>query len=319
MPNYLHIVVATDSNYLIHTATLINSIARSHNSQIVMHVFGSNLSDTDKEFLDRISSKIVVRFYEVDSKVIEKRLFNSQSISANRSITCYSRLLIPEMLPEDIDRCIYMDVDAIVLGSLEPLMTVDLTDAAIAGVQDTVSSRHLKILGLRASQTYINSGFILWNLDYCRKNKVVDKFADFVKSFGGNVPANDQGTINGVLSDEIKLLDPRYNVMTPFFDMSATDIKNLFDGNRYSQEEYNEAVDNPVFVHFTPFMTTRPWMENCRHPLKDQYWNFRLEINPDRSLLKDRRIPRLKYLSWCFYNCRPLFNISMKLIDKVKG
>lgn len=312
-----HVVVATDSNYLIHTGVLLKSIA-DFNDGVTIHVLGNRLTDADKSKLEKISDKIKVRFYSIGDEEVRKRLFNSKSITSDRSLATYSRLLIPELLPEEIDRCIYMDVDAIVLGNLDDLMETDLENYALAGVLDSSSNKLHEAVGLTRNQTYINAGFILWNLDYCRKNNIVDKFADFIERRNGSVRGNDQGTINGVLSDKIKTIHPRYNLMTPFFDMKAAEIKSIYGTRVNSDEEYQEAVASPVFVHFTPFMTTRPWVENSRHPLRDSYWHYRLQLNPEKNLQKDKRIPRLRFLSWAYYNCRPLFIATMKAIEAIK-
>lgn len=45
----------------------------------------------------------------------------------------------------------------------------------------------------------------------------------------------------------------------------------------YTDNEILYAKEYPVFVHFTPNMTTRPWERHCRHPLRDMYWQYRLE------------------------------------------
>lgn len=314
----LHIVVATDSNYVPHTATLLQSISENHKGEVTVHVFGSSLNDKDREILATPQRGLEVIFYKVDNEVIERRLFRGEKMWGDRSLSAFARLLIPELLPRDVSRCVYMDVDAIVLSDLGELLEMDLAGFAVAGVKDSVPVRKRLGVGLSKNQTYINSGFILWNLEYCRENNVVDKFAAFISESEGTVVSMDQGTLNGVLSDKIKVISPKYNMMTSYVELSEKEIRRMFDAVTYAESEISEAKKSPVFVHFTPMMTTRPWVENCKHPLKDEYIHYRSKFEPGFNLQEDKRRRSLKIMSGMYYNSRWLFSILMRLIDIAK-
>ena len=48
--------------------------------------------------------------------------------------------------------------------------------------------------------------------------------------------------------------------------------------NYYSENDINEAVNNPIIIHYTTNMRTiRPWFSNTNHPLSDifiKYFNM---------------------------------------------
>lgn len=194
-----------------------------------------------------------------------------------------------------------MDVDAVVLNDLNELHMQPIDGYAIAGVLDAnPQSRHSNV-GLTRDMSYINAGMILWNLEYCRQNKVVDRFAQFITERDGKIDAMDQGTINGTLSAEIKTIEPWFNSLTAFFQLTAKQIRELYDVNTYSDAQLIVARQNPTFVHFTPNMTTRPWVKDCKHPLRSEYWKYRLAVNPEYSLQDDNRPTKLKILSTLYY------------------
>ncbi len=279
-----------------------------------MHIFAFNLSAEDKDFLNNISDSIECVFYDVNDKTIEKRLFGGQHINRDRSLATFSRLLIPELLPGYISRCIYMDVDAIVLGDLQEMYSTDMEGYAIAGVLDTNPIRRHYAIGLDDWDKYINAGLILWNLDYSRKNNVVDRFADFIAKHNGNVDAMDQGTINGVLSKEIKVLHPKSNALTSFFQMNSKIIKEMYGVRTYSDAEIAEAVEHPIFVHFTPNFVSRPWIKGCRHPLASRYWQYRRMIDENGEPQADGRPMKIKLLSTLFYTLPwPLYKLLLKI------
>ena len=310
----IHIVVATDSNYLVHAGTLLQSIASNSEGSTLVHVLAFKLTDRDKECLNTISHLIQCVFYDVNDKTIEKRLFAGSQINGDRSLAAFSRLLIPELLPNDISRCFYMDVDAVVLGNLNEIYSTNLDGYAIAGVLDTNPIKRHYAVGLDDQDNYINTGMILWNLDYCRSNNVVDRFARFITEHNGNVDAMDQGTINGVLSKEIKVLHPRANVLTSFFQMNSNIIKEMYGVRTYSDAEIAEAVTHPVFVHFTPNFVSRPWIKGCRHPLTHRYWQYRRMIDPNGQAQTDCRSLKIKLLSSLFYALPwPLYKILLSI------
>lgn len=307
MTDTIHIVVATDANYLIHTATLLQSIADNCHSPVVMHVLESGIGDPGREMLSGVSYSIACRFYQVDDTVIQQRLFNGGAIGGDRSLSSFARLMIPELLDADIHRCLYMDVDAIVLSDLNSIYAIDLVGYAIAGVLDANPVRRHLSVGLSPADVYINSGMILWNLDYCRQHNVVDRFASFIAGYNGNVDAMDQGTLNGVLSKETFIISPSNNMLTAFFQLTAQEISHIYGVKTYTQPDYEAGRKSPVFVHFTPNLTTRPWVKNCRHPLKNLYWKYRLKVDPAYRLQRDTRPAKIKMLSWLFYNCKPIW------------
>lgn len=309
MNESIHIVVATDSNYLIHTATLLQSIAENNYGLVIVHVFESGLKDADKCTLEQISDRIACRFYQVDEVIIKQRLFDGGSLDADRSLSAFARLLIPELLGNDVHRCFYMDVDAIVLSDLSEIYNIDLTGYAIAGVLDINPIKRHHAVGLSDDDIYINSGMILWNLDYCRENKVVDRFASFITERQGKVDAMDQGTLNGVLSRETLAIAPRHNMLTPYFQLTSQEISKVYGIKTYTQADIDAGREAPIFVHFTPNLTTRPWVKNCRHPLMSLYWKYRLKVDAAYNLQNDSRTLKLKLISWLFYYCRPIYRL----------
>ena len=297
----MNIVVASDQNYVPHLETLLVSIGENNQSvdNLKIHVLDGGIEERSKSsiynYSDRYPNMSFV-FYKMHEKDVENLL--GGGISKDRSLSTYARLFIPEIIRED--RAIYFDVDAVVLDELRELYSMNLEGAAIAGVRDANPiSRHRKV-GLDDSDIYINAGMILWDLTLCRSIGVVKQCADFVSSHGGNVDAMDQGTINGVLGkqDLIKVLHPKYNTYTALFQHGSEDIMKIYHlPEYYSDTEILEARSKPVFVHFTPNMTTRPWVKHCTHPLKNEYWKYRSMTDYSyRTLSPDLRSLKLKIL-----------------------
>lgn len=304
----LNIVVASDENYVPHLETLIVSIAENNKNVdlILIHVLDGGIKPESVASIQRLKERydnLDFKFYSMSEEIISDLL--GGDIKKDRSLSTYARVFIPDLIEDD--RALYLDVDAIVLDSLEELYGLDMDDFAIAGVRDTNPiSRHRNV-GLSDSDVYINAGMILWNLKKCREIGAVKQCVDFVRSRNGEIDAMDQGTINGVFGRNglIQVIHPKFNAFTSLFQLRKQDVLNVYDLTEYySDDEIMEARKVPVFVHFTPNMTTRPWVKHCAHPLRERYWYYRKMTEfKDFHLDEDKRTLKLRLLGTIFRNC----------------
>ena len=302
----MNIVLASDNNYAAHMATLIVSLCENNDKtkKISIHILSNELEENIKNKILKLEQKYLnlnIHYYDLSSKEIEKRI--GLKIKHDRSISAYARIFIPEILSPEINKALYLDVDGIVLESIEEIFDIDISNYYIAGVSDVVRKQKKIGIDLKEDETYINSGMILWNLKKCREEKVVNKFISFIKIKNGDVLAMDQGTINGAISPYIKILDPKWNVLTPFFQLSNSEIlKEYGMTSYYGDIKLNDAISRPKFIHFVPNHMNRPWKKGCLHPLKKEYWKYRNEtMFKSHKLEKDDRKNKEKILGGLFY------------------
>ena len=89
-----------------------------------------------------------------------------------RSITGWPyRLAAPLLLPERLDRILYLDVDTVVLNSLAPLYTSDFGGAAFMACSHTdrfLNKVNQARLGLEDGVPYLNSGVLMMDLALLR-------------------------------------------------------------------------------------------------------------------------------------------------------
>lgn len=316
----MNIVVASDDNYVIHLLTLLVSIGKNNkDNKIDFHIFDGGINQDSKKKIQEIIEKynnIKVHYYGMSEEKLKKML--GGRIKKDRSLLTFARVFIPNLI--EGDRAIYMDVDAIVKNKLDDLYSLNLDGKAIGGVLDANPiSRHYNV-GLSKDDVYINAGMILFDLKKCREINFTRLCLDFIDEHNGEVDAMDQGTINGVLGSKnlIKVINPKYNVLTSFFQLNSNNIKLIYGLSfYYNDDEISAACENPVFVHFTPNMTTRPWVEHCKHPLKEEYWKYRKQVNNHIFYEKDKRSIKLKILSYIYRSFPAIFfRFLINLHDK---
>ena len=301
----LHIAFSSDNNYVAHLGVAIISLLENNRKLniINIHVLDNNISFENKERLKEIvSNKASIYFYEL-SELLGK-LDKQYNIPKTISISAYARLFLSDILDENISKILYVDCDALFMDSLEKLWSIDISQNSVAGVLDHVGIQNKLKIGLKKDDYYINSGFLLINLEKWRKTNALKQMLYFIESKNGNVIHHDQGVINACFEDDILILPPHYNVMTSFFDFRDVESIKHYYGitNYYSQNDINEAKRNPVFVHFTPSFSKRPWVVGCKHPLKGIYKEYLLKTPfKNNGLQKDDRSFKIRFLEKIFW------------------
>ena len=150
---------------------MIRSYTESNREVITnIYVAHSALEEKDLQYLkESINTKNVLIY---DIKVTE-HWFTDIPVLERLPEESFYRLLAFHILPENVDRCLYLDPDIIIRKSLLPLYNADLGERYIAaashmhGKKDNFNKARL---GIRGQERYINSGVMLMNLKQIRRD-----------------------------------------------------------------------------------------------------------------------------------------------------
>ena len=304
--NTLNVLFSADDNYAQHLGAAIYSLLENNKSfqRIQIFVVDNNIkSENKKRLLNLIGDFSCAQISFIDfSKWKEKLCLNMQW---QISISTYARLFISEIVPEKIDRILYLDCDMIICDSLFMLWNIDLKGKVLAAVQDTIGDAVKASVGVLPSQPYFNAGMLLIDLKEWRRQKIGEKSISFIEDKDGSVTHHDQGVLNGILKNNWLKLPLQYNLMTIHFVLDLRQISKYFQDNCafYLENEIKTAKTNPVIIHYTPSFTTRPWMNNCKHPQKELYWEALSNtawkgVNPE----KDDSKLYVKLINWRYRN-----------------
>lgn len=278
----INIVLATDDKFIQHCCVTITSILQN-NKDVTFYIFTEGLSGENEALLKQVvqsyGSKIVIR--KVDSDIVQKFPMPSGS-SEHISIATYYRLFCCYLLPEEIEKVIYLDCDIVVRGNLEPLWNTDIDDYAIAAVyqhnewafQNNVFDR----LGIPQNKGYFNAGVLLINVLYWRKNDITKKLFAFIENNYLLIKAHDQDVLNAVLHGNIRPLSPIWNYLPIFF----LDQKKTFP--HYLEYINVPDIQDAIIVHFV--FKPKPWEMFCTHPLKSEYYKY-LKYTPFKDFKPD--------------------------------
>jgi len=196
-----------------------------------------------------------------------------EAVFFDRHITkeAYLRFLAPEFFPAHVSRVLYLDCDLVILDELAPLWNMDLHGKAIAAAPDfpwdqngTLPGR-LAALGLGASQTYVNSGVLVLDLDRWRRDGIPDRLFAYARERGSALAFHDQDTINAVLRDDIHVVDCRWNLQARMYMLGRRSFPDEFAATQHARRR-------PAILHYTT--ADKPWLFRSCAAHKRHYFHY---------------------------------------------
>ena len=215
--------------YAKFTGTAILSLFENTSSNVTVHILHDNtLTQDNREKFIYLAGEYhqLVKFYNVEELFADKITDFRQRIPAIETawstIGTFFKLLIPQVLPSDIAKCIYLDSDMVVNLDIQELWKTNLDDKPLAAVLEMeanafnyktydAAQKYLLNAGIVKYEDYFNSGLLLMNLKYLREAE--DFIMSGVKWRGEHPQCNcfDQDIWNYLFSKNYKQLPVKFD------------------------------------------------------------------------------------------------------------
>lgn len=292
----INILCSTDENYIPLCGIMLTSLFENNKKHDVeVFVMSSIKGDKEKQKLLDLANSYAqtLRFLDID-----KNIFSNCPIRPSDYLTlaAYYRIIAPTILPNDIDKILYLDCDIIICGDLYELWNLDISNYSIAAARDVraISLDVYKRLEYSPELSYFNSGVLVINVNYWRENSIIDRCFEFINKYQNDsqkLAAHDQDTLNVVLKDSKKLLPCKYNLSTGLL------LNHHLMGHHSDdfRKEICDAIAKPVIIHFTA--DSKPWLKYAEHPYTKYFLKY-MNISPWRKMKKKNVTPYylFKYL-----------------------
>jgi lipopolysaccharide biosynthesis glycosyltransferase len=208
-------------------------------------------------------------------------------VSGHATIATYFRLLLPSLLPQSVERVLFIDSDTTVTASLTPLWNLDLQGKALAAVPE----HRISCLDHGYNYPdYFNAGVMVADLTRWRESNLLERGRQYAIEHPDRLRHWDQDILNHVFKGDWLPLEDRWNACPHLFGLNAD-----YDLSRESlNESESEAIANPAIVHFAGPGPIKPWNARCRHPLKDRYLQAKKQTPWASTPLDDLPLPAWK-------------------------
>ena len=288
------IVLSADDEYAPYMYTSMVSILenRYKNTYYSFYLLVPyNFSKNIESLILDITNKYICSIYFIHIE----RLFENLIMKIRHiTLPTYYRLLIGDLLPIEMSKCIYLDVDICVNKDLSELFNIDMNNNYIAGVVAAgyyFSEKYNCLrLNLTSMKQYVNAGMLVLNLNQIRKDNMTRKFIELSKR---NYDSQDQDVLNVACYGKIITLPPKFNAMVFRLKENNPLLRDL-----YKEEDIIEANIEPYIIHYAD--KNKPW--NSIEVYMEKYW---WNIAKKTPYIKDRftRINIYKnYLKIFWYN-----------------
>lgn len=284
----MNVVYASNDNYVRHLAvSMISLFDRNREmGELTVYILSIGLSEENRGNLEKIAMQYKRQIRMVELNDIESR-FDHAVDTGGFDISVMSRLFIGQLLPESVERVLYLDCDTVVAQPLTKLWNLDLQGNVLAAVMEpTIYDAVKEEIGLGKEEPYYNAGVLLIDLKLWREAQAEKRILDFYRKKDGHLFANDQDTINGVLKEEILPMSPRYNFFTNYRYFS---YENLLSHAGYyravTKEMFATAKRHPAIIHYMG--DERPWIAGNLNHYRKAYEHY-LAMTPWADTPKEK-------------------------------
>lgn len=280
MNKKIYACYASSDFFCPHTGISILSLFENNKNLIEkLFVLDYGILDENKAKLNKLSADYNVPLEYIDAGAVLYGIKDRLNISSFRgSLATYSRAFIDFIMPDYVDRLLYIDSDTVVNGSVKELIDVDMTGKVIAGIADI--DRYGKKVPdgefplLTGNKLYIGCGIVLYSVSNWRAFKCSDMIAEVCRK---NIPFRfaDQTLINNAIPEKyMRKLPLKYNFIAHIYHPNWVK-RMLRGGSWYTEAELDEAVNSPVVIHYAGSPLYRPWYDGCKSRRREEYLKYK--------------------------------------------
>lgn len=317
----LNIVACASDNYTMQCGVLFYSVCKNNYEDTISFfvitdkLFSDKHKDEIRQTVGEFPNKSVTFVQVTDEQVDQFLQFENPYYTRH----VFYRLLMPELLPVEIEKVLYLDCDIVVRQSLSDLWNIDISKYAVGCVHDSQEGKieQFNRLNFCYEKGYFNSGVLLANLKYWRESQAIQRFSDFINDHSSLIKMPDQDVLNKVFQDEKLFIPFTCNFQSGF--MWEEKYMYVFEYVKYKTEIIS-ASENPVVLHFSG---ARPWIAGCTHPYKEEFYRYKNEtiwknepLWPERKPFKTKMVDALRPLGELMGICHVIpdyYNRTLKL------
>lgn len=252
-----------------------------------VHILQRQLSATLRQMVEQSVDVGVVNIAWVDvgpdkltSLSATLRSFDTVSLES------YYRLLLPSVLPGDVDKVLYLDSDLVVVRDVTPLWDLDVSSTSLIAVPELAPAARLvsspdgialyRELGLPPDLKFFNSGVMLINLRKWREEHVALRAYIYLEAAADYLRWHDQEALNAVLAGDWRELDPCWNVTMHLFRRGA------------DTAQRRDLLREACIVHYNSAI--KPWQRDFSLGFRDLFFHY-LDKTAWSSWRPDQRSP----------------------------
>lgn len=270
----MNILIASNTKFMEPTSVMVYSLCRTHKDiDVDIYLAYHDLKECDIERLQKIVSGFGKRLHPLDvggefaSKILNPGIYSYES---------YYRILAINMLPQDLERILYLDADMLIKKDLTEVYEMDMDEMCPFVVCEDIEGHKrgwyeqlLDQVGTPRNCKYFNTGFMLMNLKYLRRRHSVGYILDAFYREAGRYPYPDQDVLNHMYFDKVQYVPwSLYNLPPEWWKIDTEALSRgkirfanyqemAFDPQQRLVDVTLQIRDNAHIIHYLSFL--KPW------------------------------------------------------------
>lgn len=254
----MNILVTLDENYLDPLQTMLYSLHQAEpDTPVTLWLIHSRMSPAALERIQRYCDSFQWEFCPCEAS---EELFADAPVFRHYTKAMYYRLLASRILPETVDRVLYLDPDTLILNPISPLLKLPLNGNLFAAASHSgLSQISAPVNRVRLHSAddvgYFNSGVLVMDLAAQRRELDPEAIFAWTREHASELILPDQDILNALYGARILPLDDTiYN-----YDARQYDAYRLLSGG---EKNMGWVLEHTAVLHFCGRL--KPWNKNAR-------------------------------------------------------
>lgn len=251
----MNILVTLNSNYIYPLCVMLHSLSETNKfNHFDIYVVYSSLTEDDFDMMKRALGGADYKLHRIR---VDEGIFDSAPVLKRISKETYYRLLISDLIPDEVHRILYLDPDVVILRDLSDFYNMELGGNVLAAgthVNSFILRLNHARLRMRKESKYVNAGIMLIDADKWREIASVPVILSFISANIRRLQLADQDVVNMMFEGRIKIFDERiYNLDEKTFARHSRDPR------RQDYIDLEWVRENTVIIHYNGKL--KPWKE----------------------------------------------------------
>lgn len=263
---------------------MLTSLCINNPVHINAYLMHSELETSDFEWIKNQLSEYDISILPL--KIDNNKFSSKVPVTVEWSLETYYRLLLFDILPNEIDRILYLDVDMIINKDISSLYSLSFENKEMIVCKNSNGFSKIKTDDGYIIQkakfdsknlsmdNYFNAGLLLINVTKCRNEHIsFSTYLNAMDFWEYQMPEQDQDILNFVHGGKVKFVDwEKYD----FFACL----------NIYNKFSYEEVKNNTYIIHFAG---EKPWNsgDHKHYDLELIWWKYAEKTPFFNTLLKN--------------------------------
>ncbi|HHY53308.1 MAG TPA: glycosyltransferase family 8 protein [Clostridiales bacterium] len=263
----MNLLITINANYRYPFKVMLHSffVSNPHVKDLTIYLLHSHIPSQQLEELERCCAVYHAKLIPI---AVDPSLFENAPTNKRYPKEMYYRLLSPLILPEHVDRVLYLDPDTLIINPIQSLWEMDLQGNAFAAASHTgltEMANGINFARLSIDHEYFNTGIMLIDLAQARKIVKADDIFQCVSKYEKILILPDQDVFNVLYGDQtLPVDDVIWNYDVRNYSKYVIRSKGKYD--------WNWVMHNTAILHFCG--KNKPWNNESKNPFVILYRHY---------------------------------------------